>query len=78
MIAHHISNHGLKIEPGRSLTELEADKFVGMTLQKMGASSTEVIEALNMVRNILAEDYYPEIILEYLQQKVDGISPVVQ
>jgi len=62
MIAHHISNHGLKIEPGRSLTELEADKFVGMTLQKMGASSTEVIEALNMVRNILAEDYYPEII----------------
>jgi hypothetical protein len=60
MIAHHISNHGLTVEPGRSLTELEADKFVGMTLQKMGATSVEVIEALNMVRNIMAEDYYPE------------------
>ena len=62
MIAHHISNHGLTIEPGRSLTELEADKFVGMTLQKMGASSIEVIEALNMMKNTIAEDYYPEII----------------
>lgn len=62
MIAHHISNHGLKIEPGRSLTELEADKFVGLTLQKMGASSSDVLEALNMVRNTLKEDHYPEII----------------
>ena len=60
VIAHHISNHGLTVEPGRSLTELEADKFVGMTLQKMGATSVEVIEALNMVRNIMAEDYYLE------------------
>jgi hypothetical protein len=61
MIAHHLSGHALNKEAGRYLTELEADKFVGLTLQKMGADQEQASEALKTIGSIESGDYYPEI-----------------
>ena len=60
MIAHHLSGHDLKIVAGRELSELEADKFAGLTLQKMGATLEQSTEALYAISNEMALDHYPE------------------
>lgn len=60
MIAHHLSGHELKIEAGRELSELEADKFAGLTLQKMGATMEQSTEALYAISNEMSLSHYPE------------------
>lgn len=61
MIAHHLSGHDLKVEAGRELSELEADKFAGLTLQKMGATLEQSTEALYAISSELAQSHYPEV-----------------
>ncbi len=45
-IGHHLSNHELKNGEATFTEELEADKYAGFVLQKMGASLGEAISAL--------------------------------
>jgi hypothetical protein len=45
-IGHHLSNHELKNGEASIQEELEADKYAGFVLQKMGASLDEAISAL--------------------------------
>jgi hypothetical protein len=45
-IGHHLSNHDLKDGEASIEEELEADKYAGFVLQKMGASLDEAITAL--------------------------------
>jgi hypothetical protein len=45
-IGHHLSNHDLKGGESTMEEELEADKYAGFVLQKMGATLQEAISAL--------------------------------
>jgi hypothetical protein len=48
-VGHHLSGHSLRIGGSRPDLELEADKFSGFILQKLGASMEEATSAINLL-----------------------------
>lgn len=48
-IGHHLGNHELKDGKPSVTEELDADKYAGFVLQKMGATLEEAVSALEMV-----------------------------
>ena len=59
-IGHHLSSHTLSKEGGRKQTELEADKFSGFALYKMGATLEQAQLAIQaLVSENAASKLYP-------------------
>ena len=50
-IGHHLAGHTLKSDGSRPLIELEADRFSGSVLQKMGASLEDALAAMEQLGN---------------------------
>ena len=50
-IGHHLSGHTLGADGSRPRTELEADRFSGSVLQKMGASLEDTLAAMEKLGN---------------------------
>lgn len=50
-VGHHLSGHSLRIGGSRPELEIEADRFSGFILQKLGASLDQATAAINLLSN---------------------------
>lgn len=58
-VGHHLSGHSLRIGGSRPDLELEADKFSGFILQKLGASLEEAMSAINLLTTTEGSSTHP-------------------
>lgn len=58
-VGHHLSGHSLRSGGSRPDLELEADKFSGFVLQKLGASIEEATSAMNLMTNTEGSATHP-------------------
>lgn len=58
-IGHHLSGHTLKNNLNNHTTELQADKFSGFILYKMGATEQQAVNAMQLLGSDLDSDSHP-------------------
>lgn len=70
-IGHHLSGHTLSNDKPPQEAELEADRFAGFLLYKLGASKDESIAALNLLASINGSKTHPSKTIR-VQSTQDG------